>query len=97
MQFLAPRSDRQMLPQFYGKYVHRLDVEYPRYNKVTYQPHAPLLETEDEQVQGQREWLNEYLQKSTHFIQISCSLQIGPHDCIGTILPIVWHLGPPNI
>jgi hypothetical protein len=67
MQFLAPRSDRQMLPQFYGKYVHRLDVECPRCNKVTYQPHAPLLETEDEQVQGQREWLNEYLQKECPF------------------------------
>jgi len=51
------------------------------------------LETEDEQVQGQREWLNEYLQKEAHFIQISCSLQIGPHDCIGTILPIVMASG----
>jgi len=67
MQYLALRSDRQMVPEFYGKYVHKLDVECPRCNKVTYQLHAPILETEDEQVQAQGEWLDEYLQKECPF------------------------------
>ena len=63
MQFLSLRSDRQILPEFDDRYVHMLDVECPKCNKIVYQLYAPMLETEAEQVQAQREWLNAYLPK----------------------------------
>lgn len=50
-----------MPPEFRGKYTHKLDVECYRCSKVTYQLHSPILETEDDAVQAQGEWLNRYL------------------------------------
>jgi hypothetical protein len=61
MQFLAVRSDRPVPREFEGKFVHKLDVECHKCNNVTYQLHAPHLETETSAVQAQGEWLNEYL------------------------------------
>lgn len=61
MQFFALRSDRPIPLEFQNKYVHKLDIECHKCNKVTYQLHAPFLETEFDQVQAQGEWLNEYL------------------------------------
>jgi hypothetical protein len=61
MQFFALRSDRPISLEFQDKYVHKLDIECHKCNKVTYQLHAPFLETESDQVQAQGEWLNDYL------------------------------------
>lgn len=63
MQFLAVRSDRPVPQELRDKYVHKLDVECYKCNRITYQLHAPLLETEDDQVQAQGELLNAHLPK----------------------------------
>jgi hypothetical protein len=64
MQFLAVRSDRPVPLEFRGKYVHKVDVECDGCGTVTYQLHAPLLETELDQVYAQGEWLNKHLLKT---------------------------------
>ena len=63
MQFLALRSDRQMPLEFRDKYIHKLDVECRKCSKVTYQLHAPILETEADVVQAQGRWLDKFLPK----------------------------------
>jgi hypothetical protein len=63
MRFLAVRSDRPVAPELRGKYFHKLDVECYKCSRITYQLHAPFLETEADQVQAQGEWLNSHLPK----------------------------------
>jgi hypothetical protein len=63
MQFLALRSDRPLPRQFQETFVPKLDVECYKCKALTYQLHAPILETEADQIQAQGEWLNAYLPK----------------------------------
>jgi len=37
MQFLAVRSDRPVPPELQDKYMHKLDVEWYKGNRITYQ------------------------------------------------------------
>jgi hypothetical protein len=63
MQFLAVRSDRQP-PQFADdRYVRVQSVRCRTCSDVTYQLWAPHLETEQEAVHAQSEWLDSYLQR----------------------------------
>jgi hypothetical protein len=62
MQFLAVRSDRPVPLEYRGKYIHKIDVECSKCGK-TYHLHAPVLETEAEQVFAQEMWLNDHLPK----------------------------------
>jgi hypothetical protein len=64
VQFLAVRSDRPVPREFQGHYVHKQDVDCHLCRIVTYQLHAPILETEVDQIPAQSEWLNAHLPKT---------------------------------
>ena len=61
MRFLALRSDQQLPRKFRETYVYQVDVQCDRCRQVTYQLHAPVLETEADQVRAQSAWLSGYL------------------------------------